>query len=115
MHCSLTGGFERVETTKKALAKNVKSKVDSFSNIGHVPSGGRIRVMRAFLHFQQNLHTVSFLAPSQHRAQNLTGSQNLNNDVIKSKRTIISCLNLRTIIARVNGFILPYHKTIRST
>ncbi|XP_029189180.2 uncharacterized protein LOC114956281 isoform X3 [Acropora millepora] len=38
------GRFERVESKKKTLAKNVKSKVDSFSNIGHVPGGGRVRV-----------------------------------------------------------------------
>ncbi|XP_068753998.1 rho GTPase-activating protein gacF-like isoform X2 [Montipora capricornis] len=38
------GGFGRTEPKKKDFARNVKSKVDSFSNIGHVPGGGRIKV-----------------------------------------------------------------------
>lgn len=92
MYCSLTGRFERVENKNKTLAKNVKSKVDSFSNIGHVPGGGRVRVMRAFLYLQQNLQTISLLASSQRWAQNVTG-QNVNNDVLESKRAIIYCLN----------------------
>ena len=45
----IAGGFGRTETKKKDFARNVKSKVDSFSNIGHVPGGGRIKVIRDYL------------------------------------------------------------------
>ena len=36
----------RIETKKIDFTKKAKPKVNSFSNIGHVPGGGRVKVMK---------------------------------------------------------------------
>ena len=38
-------GAKTVESKKMDFNKKAKSKVNSFSNIGHVPGGGRVKVI----------------------------------------------------------------------
>lgn len=47
----IVGGFGRMEIKKKDFVRNVKLKVDFFSNIGYVFGGGWIKVIRDYLWF----------------------------------------------------------------
>lgn len=38
-------GAKTIESKKMDFNKKAKSKVNSFSNIGHVPGGGRVKVI----------------------------------------------------------------------
>lgn len=38
-------GVQKTDTKKMGFKTKAKPKVNSFSNIGHVPGGGRVKVM----------------------------------------------------------------------
>lgn len=53
-------GCGRNQTKKKDFMKNVKPKVNSFGNIGHVPGGGRAKVKRMNINFADKTSSKLF-------------------------------------------------------